>query len=303
MPNLNKDLNTLILHHFESHWSDGLAKFSLDMEKMSDQIIDFLSEKRTDINNIIITRFEGVDYEPEHTKLREYAKEHDIQIRIEEYAYSYYPDNFTDKQLKTLETVKPTRDNSDEDNILPVDNWQKELKEHNSVSLAGAFEGECVQDMEDILLHVRGDYNKIDELVVGTYVDYQFVMSPEKITQKLSKAIENAEMKFEKAVNKGREESELEKIENDLNKVLLTDRAQVAIKFYSNISENLYSNVDEISDIISNILMTGEHSTQYQSKMDETSKNELFSKLKGKTDINIEPEQKQSKTKNNRLSI
>jgi len=301
MTNLNKDLNTLILHHFESHWSDGLAKFSLDMEKMSDQIIDFLSEKRTDINNIIITRFEGIGYEPEHTKLREYAKEHDIQIRIEEYSYSYYPDNFTDNQLKTLVTVKPTRDNSDEDNILPVDDWQKELKDHKSVSLAGAFEGECVQDMEDILLHVRGDYNKIDELVVGTYVDYQFVMSPEKINQKLSKAIENAEMKFEKAVNKGREESELEKIENDLNKVLLTDRSQVAIKFYSNISENLYSNVDEISDIISNILMTGERSTQYQSKMDETSKNELFSKLKGKADI--EPEQKQSKIKNNRLSI
>jgi hypothetical protein len=301
MTTSNKEINTLILHHFESHWGDGLAKFSMDMEKMSDQIIDFLSEKRTDINNIIITRFEGVDYEPEHSKIREYAKEHDIDIRIEEYAYSYYPDNFSEKQLKTLETVKPTRDNSDHDNILPVDDWQKELKTHNSVALAGAFEGECVQDMEDILLHVRGDFDKIDELVVGTYVDYQFVMSPEKISQKLSKAIENAEMKYEKAVSKGKEDTELEKIENDLNKVLLTDRAQVAIKFYSNVSEDLYSNVDEISDIISNILMTGKESSQYQSKMSETSKNELFSKLKGGNDI--EKEELKPKSKKNRLSI
>jgi len=40
---LNNDLNTLIIHHFESVWNDGLAKFDMNMEKMSDQIIDFLS--------------------------------------------------------------------------------------------------------------------------------------------------------------------------------------------------------------------------------------------------------------------
>lgn len=277
---LNNDLNTLIIHHFESVWNDGLAKFDMNMEKMSDQIIDFLSEKRPDINNIIITRLEGINYEHEHSKILEFAKENDINIRIEEYGYSYYPENFTKETLKTLDTVKPTRYNSDENNILPIMDWQKELKHHKSVAISGAFDGECVRDMEDIVLHTRGNYERVDELIVGSNVDYQFIMPPSKISNKISKAIESAEAKYGRLSSKGNFDSGLSNIENELNNALLTNKAQRAIKYYSNIAEDMYSNVNEISDIISNIIMTNQPSIQYQETMSNEDKKSLFSKVR-----------------------
>lgn len=268
-----EEKNTLILHHFESHWNHGLSKFGLSIENMSDQIIDFLSNKRPDINNIIITRFEGIDFELEHAKIQQFAEDKNIEIRIEEYAYSYYRESFPNSDY---DLIIPTRDNSDPDNVLPVMDWQKELKEHKSVILAGAFEGECVRDMEDILLYTRGDFEKIDELVVGTYVDYEYVSSPEKVTERLEKAINDAERKYEQALSKNREEQELSKIEKGLNKSFFSNKNENAVKYYHSVADSLYSNIDEISDIISNIIMSGEQSTQYAPKMTDSVKKDLF---------------------------
>lgn len=273
----NEKQNTLILHHFESHWNHGLSKFDLTIEQMSDQIIDFLTHKNPEINNIIITRFEGIDFEPEHEKLIKFSEDKGINIRVEEYAYSYYEESFRPNEY---EFVKPTRDNSDEDNVLPVMEWQKDLKKHNSVFLAGAFEGECVRDVEDILEHVGAKFKKMDELVVGTYVDYEYVMSPDKIVSKLQKGIEDAERKFERAVDRNKEDEELVKIEKDLNKLFLSSKLENGVKYYSQIQENLYSNVDEVNDIISNILMSGEPSTQYKPSDAESKKNDILNSFK-----------------------
>lgn len=290
----SEETNTLILHHFESHWNHGLSKFGLNIENMSDQIIDFLSHKRPDINNIIITRFEGIDFEPEHEKIQRFAEDKNIEIRIEEYAYSYYKESFPNSDY---DFITPTRDNSDPDNVLPVMEWQKELKNHKSVSLAGAFEGECVQDMEDILLYTRGDFNKINELVVGTYVDYEYVSSPEKVTERLEKAISDAERKYDQALSKNREEQELIKIEKELNKHFFSNKNENAVKYYHSVADGLYSNTDEINDIVSNIIMSGVESTQYSPKITENVKRDLFESF------NDENKKEINKNNKNRLKI
>lgn len=273
---MENNLNTLILHHFESKWNDALQKFDLDMEKMSNQIIDYLSTKGEHINNIVITKTKGVDVEPEHNKIMKYALDNEIQISIQEYGYSYYKENFTDDELKNEEFIIPTRDNKDKDNILPIKEWQKELSLHNTVSIAGAFEGECIRDMEDIVLHTRGEYDKVKELVVGSHVKYQYSNNPDKILEKIQKTIHDAEKRYIRSESKGNIEKEIENIESDLNKTLFSRKSEIAIKYYSDISEKLYSNIDEINDIISNIIIQGEKSNQYNSRMNDEQKNKLF---------------------------
>lgn len=169
-------MKILVLHHFSDYWDYSLKNFNTNYEKEKEKVIDYL--KNNEIDKVIITNFEGCDFEECHFDLiRKF--ENNISFEVYKYGYGWTRDNFSKKQL-SKELFNKTwtygkRDHHDGKNdILIIEDWQHDLKGHE-VFIAGAFEGACINDLETVLEAIDCDYKKIDSLTVGTGVDYVFL--------------------------------------------------------------------------------------------------------------------------------
>lgn len=146
--------HTLLIHHLEEQWRTGLEGFGLSPESMALNIIDFLhSPKGRHINDVIFTRFE--DHLPCDTQhpIIDYLKGRGIAHTHHVFGYGETQDMFEDQDCTLVEA---TRHDAYQDQVVYIDEWHKELKFSQTVLLCGAFEGECIQDAEDMLTHVRG---------------------------------------------------------------------------------------------------------------------------------------------------
>lgn len=178
--------NVLFLHHFEVQWEEGLKGFDTNLDDITNKVIDFLSFN-DDIDLLLITQMENNQAEEEHSRLINFCQNKNIEVRFQEYAYAMYRDlELHDEENEESYVPYPmekfgetwtygTRSHHDnETDVLDIEDFHYELKNANKVYLAGAFEGECVLDQEAILDAIDAEYTKVDELVVGTYVDYEF---------------------------------------------------------------------------------------------------------------------------------
>lgn len=234
--------NVLFLHHFEEMWEDGLKSFDTNMEDITNKVIDFLMDKG-DIDTVFITKMESVNPEESHHLLLEYCENNDINVVFQEYAYAMYrdlemhdeddedydPDNvpYPMEKLDKTWTYGNREHHDKETDVLDIEEFHYELKNVNKLYLAGAFEGECINDQETILDAIDAEYEKIDGLVVGTYVDYEF-KALNKIRNQLTEELdeiatilkdnfENVEAEDMKIENPELFEEVLDKIENFIN--------------------------------------------------------------------------------------
>lgn len=70
--------------------------------------------------------------------------------------------------------VHGTRSHYTEENVIAIHEWQKDLL-GEEVLLCGAFEGECILDIETVLDHLGVNYSKVSELTLGTGEEYEFI--------------------------------------------------------------------------------------------------------------------------------
>lgn len=221
--------NVLFLHHFESMWEDSLKKFDTNMDDITTKVIDFLSVN-DDIDTVLITRMENNQPEDEHYRLMTFCDEKGIDVRFQEYAYAMYRDpndHDEDEEENAYQTYPMekfnktwtygTRDHHDyETDVLDIEEFHYELKNANKVYLAGAFEGECVLDQEAIFDAIDCEYEKIDGLVVGTYVDYEFQYTP-ILQEKLNEQFNEIRNRLDADDFEDSLESEIDEVESVLN--------------------------------------------------------------------------------------
>lgn len=169
--------NVLFLHHFESMWEKSMLKFGTTIEEQTEKVIDFLDH--TNIDKVILTRFEENKFGDEHYPIIRYCEENNIQLELNVYAYPLRTEDEYLREIYPLETenknwCQGTRDTHDENCILDIEDFHKELKSCNKVYLAGAFENECILDQEAIFDAIGVNYEKIEGLVVGDYCLYEY---------------------------------------------------------------------------------------------------------------------------------
>lgn len=187
--------NVLFLHHFESMWEEGMRKFDATLEGQTEKVIDFL--ENTDIDKVILTRFEENEFGDEHYPIIRYCQENNIRIELNVYAYPLGIEDEDERIARyPLETenddwCQGTRDTHDETYILDIDPFHKDLKHFDKVYLAGAFEGECVLDQEAIFDAIDINYEKVEGLVVGDCCEYQF--QSKRISEVLEEMVEKYE--------------------------------------------------------------------------------------------------------------
>lgn len=146
-------MKVLIIHHLEPMWSEGYEKFGTTFERLQEKFIDFLSENSFD--RVILTRFEdwgasvAEGYFPE-------LLEH-INV-FHPYAYGW------DNECAENDPERFCEGGSHSEAVL-IDDWMLPLK-RAAVTISGAFDGECIEDLEIALRHVGVNFTREESLIV-----------------------------------------------------------------------------------------------------------------------------------------
>lgn len=147
-------MTTLIIHHLESMWESGYQQFGESFEGLCEKVLLYIQEHEADFDQIILTRFEDNRLENVHhwTGLADYINQ------VEDYGYGW-----TKESIEYLDD-DDWCEGGQHSEIVMVDEWMKSLR--GKVAICGAFDGECIDDLETALDHLEVDYDRIEELII-----------------------------------------------------------------------------------------------------------------------------------------
>tara|TARA_B100000700_G_scaffold71271_1_gene79256 strand:- start:23153 stop:24787 length:1635 start_codon:yes stop_codon:yes gene_type:complete len=208
-------MNILIAHHFSDYWESGFLRYNTSYQDELYKLIDFIENKN--IDKIILPLFESHELEDCHYPLIELCNEKNILIEVHEYGYGWRRElddefilnSYPIEKLNNTWTYGKRFDHTEED-IVIIEDWQKQLKGHK-VYLAGAFEDECITDIEAAFESIQLEYERVEGLIVGSGIKYNFIgKHPDEI-------IDSINNELEKIQNKIDEKLEEEKIIDEVN--------------------------------------------------------------------------------------
>lgn len=144
-------MKTLIIHHLEPMWENGYNKFGTTCFDLCTGLTEFLEKNCFD--QIILTQFEDWNPQPIHHE----TGLSDFITKYEEYSYGWERDCFRHENEFC--------EGGTHSEVVWLPDWLKGLRNH-SVSLCGAFDGECIEDMEIALSHCVGNFSRIEEFIL-----------------------------------------------------------------------------------------------------------------------------------------
>ena len=166
-------MKTLVCHHVEPMWSDPLMRLSgKTFSEFCEEIMEHITE--SDYDRIILTRFEQHNFED-----TEWCQEYDYglssMVHLEVYAYGWDMASLDGWEITNKDaTVKTATyrqniwqeftDGGNHSEIVMIEPWMRELG--TNVDLCGAFDGECIEDMEIALEAVGVEVNRLEWLIV-----------------------------------------------------------------------------------------------------------------------------------------
>lgn len=277
-------MKVLILHHFSDYWSSGLEKFGTTFEEEMEKVIDYLDNE--DIDKVILPLFEQHQLENCHYQLSEFCQRKGIEIEVHEYNYAWSKESDPHGEVYTEENFGITwcygaRDHHDENDVVEIEQWQHDLKEADKVIVAGAFNEECVLDLQTALEAIEVDYENEEGLIVGTFIEYLFRGQTKEdiineIEEKLKEVEEEVEGKIEfideeysEVINNLEElhifdPNFMRNIEDKINEIFEEYEDVLESK---NIRESLSSGYTE--EIVDNVFIGHEKSEEYQEQPEE----------------------------------
>lgn len=146
-------MRILILHHLEPCWSEGYKKFGTSFERLQEKVVDFL--RGSVFDKVILTRFEDMDICTSEGYSFEFA---DLISDVREYGYGWPAEALLDMPDRFC------AGGSHSEAVL-IDDWMLPLK-RATVTIAGAFDGECIEDLEIALRHLGVNFSREESLIV-----------------------------------------------------------------------------------------------------------------------------------------
>lgn len=144
MPN-----RVLIIHHLERIWETGYKKFGTSFDELVEKFHEHLSRETYDL--VILTRFEDFQLGDDYWQIAQYID------RVETYAYGWEKQEMLDNPDRFCEG------GSHSEAVL-IEDWMQLSGE--DVYISGAFDGECIEDLEIALRHCQVKFSRIEDLIV-----------------------------------------------------------------------------------------------------------------------------------------
>lgn len=144
-------MQVLIIHHLQTMWEESYNKFGTTCFDLCVGIKEHIEENSYD--QVILTQFENFQAESihENTELS-YSVD-----RWEEYGYGWESSMFSNESEYC--------EGGAHSEVVYLPDWLKNLK-GAKVDLCGAFDGECIEDMEIALNHCDIPFNRIEQFIV-----------------------------------------------------------------------------------------------------------------------------------------
>lgn len=142
----------LIIHHLETMWENGYRHFATSFEELQEKFIRHLENSNYDF--VILTRFE--DWELDDSYFPALAEKISA---VHDYAYGWEREQVADQ-------IENFTDGGKHSEVVYLADWMRKLKGCD-VRIAGAFDGECIEDLEIALRALEVQFSRIEALIVG----------------------------------------------------------------------------------------------------------------------------------------
>jgi hypothetical protein len=153
-------MKTLIIHHLEMTWEDGYKRAGTSFYELSEKVISHI--KRAKYDRIILTQFENWKAQDEHYE----SGIADFITDWKDYGYGWVEEEgmFDDGFIKDDYGNEYVKGGNHSEIVLLAD-WMRLLK-NDKVSICGAFDGECVEDLEIALRACAVKFRRVEKLIV-----------------------------------------------------------------------------------------------------------------------------------------
>jgi hypothetical protein len=155
-------MNILIAHHLEPLWEEALQRFGTSLEVQCEKVAEWLAENIIDC--VIITQFEQDREAQRHEAyypLYQILEDKGIKLTWHEYGYGWERDCFLDSAIEGVDYAQ----GGNHSEVVMLEAWMRELKS-NKIYLCGAFDGECIEDMEIALEACSVSFERVEHLIV-----------------------------------------------------------------------------------------------------------------------------------------
>lgn len=159
-------MKTLIIHHLEPMWEEGYKNNSTSFNQLLELFNEHLEDNQYD--RIILTRFEDFQVEPEI-----YGYFADLVDKVYSYGYAWCRDMFDDEDI--LEQIDEGGivktdcgdyvEGGSHSELVLIDDWMYDLR-GQEIYISGAFDGECIEDLEIALGALEIPFKRVSELIV-----------------------------------------------------------------------------------------------------------------------------------------
>lgn len=156
-------MKILIIHHLESMWENGYKNAGTSFDEIAKKVISHI--RRAKYDRVILTQFENWKAQDEHYEsgIAEYV------TNWYDYAYAWELDDDIEDQPDEngflYEHGSKYIKGGNHSSYVLISDWIENLQGH-SVKLCGAFDGECIEDMEIALNACNVKFKRIEKLIV-----------------------------------------------------------------------------------------------------------------------------------------
>lgn len=146
-------MKTIIIHHLQEMWNDGLERYGTSFEIELEKVLEHLNE--VDYDKVIVTNFEaGFDLEDSQYPLKAFNPV------IYDYCYGWEREQVEDYGY--IEN-KDYCEGGMHSEVVLIDGWMHDLQ--GEIFICGAFDGECIEDLEIALEGANKPFNRLNHLI------------------------------------------------------------------------------------------------------------------------------------------
>ena len=209
--------------------------------------------------------------------MRKIKVSEDLLHKIEGYkpTYESYP---SDKE--GVEWCFGTRDHHSHEDVIEIPEWMVALRDEGvSVYVTGAFENECILDLQTALSELDIEYERVEGIIAGTHVDYEYFEEPQN---ELKSDLEFAFFDVQEFLYDGWSESSYDDLNKYIENLRLNDLNDIheKINFITSEINSLRQDLDvdvssEVFEYIEPLLTADEPDWYYDLKVKEAKKEVL----------------------------
>jgi len=141
---------TLIIHHLEPEWELGYRKAGTSLEQLVARFYEHL--ERNHYDKVILTRSEdNLFHEPEYAPIAQFIDQ------VETYSYGW--------EAAFVDETNEHRfcEGGSHSEVVLLEDW---MRIEGKVFISGAFDSECIEDLEIALRYLNVDFERIESLIV-----------------------------------------------------------------------------------------------------------------------------------------